>query len=265
MTLTTTTEHLLSKADLVLAEEIAFAWEDLEGQAMNICFKVFKACETRDERSNDAFLAAALPRLSKSKRKDVRYAGAEVARRRAALSRLDYGWTTLAEIHALPAEHKDWAYEEKRTRQEIRDYKRLLKQPNNASVTPQEAQAFNDMTDVVEQLLNENEQLRKQLNDSQHFPTPAPQHDPSISTPSNPQVLGSARLEVGDEAVDDFNRVHRLLDEVRAIEHKYFCKGIWRKQEWESLYGAHYAASATSNAQRNYKSGSESGPVIDIR
>lgn len=279
MTLTTTTEHHLSKADLALADEIAMGMEDVEGQMLNICYRVAKACDQRDDRFIQPFLDRALPSLNPGARRNVLLAGKErmrclkSARQRAQLASTEYGWTLLAEIHSLPESHKDWAYEEKRTREEIRQYKRSLK----TNVTPEQAeQKAKDYQEMYLAALgsvalyqSENQDLREQLtnlqsNDTQQVPTPLPQHDPATRAVSNPQKVGSARLEMGDEAVDDFNRVHQLLDEVSAIEGKYFCRDIWRRAEWESIYGAHYAASATSNAQRNYKSGSESGPVIDV-
>jgi hypothetical protein len=273
MTAITTTEHHLSKADLKLAEEIAFAMEDVEGQMMNICAKVYKACQAREEKSADAFLAIALPNLSRANRIKVRHAGSEVMRRRSKLGELEYGWSTLAEIHSLPESHKDWAYEEKRTRQEIRDYKKQLKGTND-SVTPDEAKEkvkdyqeyATELLGVISLLQSELHDLKQQqTNDTSQVFTPLPEHDSSISASPHPQKNGTARLEMGDEAVDDFNRVHRLLDEIDAIEGKYFCKGIWGKEEWASLYGAHVASSASSNAQRNYKHRPKQGSVIEVR
>ena len=91
MTAITTTEHHLSKKDLELADEIARGMEDVEGQMLNICYAVAKACNQRDELFIQPFLERALPTLKPSSRRNVLQAGRErmanlnSARRRAEL------------------------------------------------------------------------------------------------------------------------------------------------------------------------------------
>lgn len=276
MTAITTTEHHLSKKDIELADEIARGMEDVEGQMLNICYCVAKACNQREEQFIQPFLERALPSLKPSSRRNVLMAGRErmanlnSARQRASIA-AEYGWTTLAEIQPIPPEHKDWAYEEKRTRQEIRDYKKKLKGTND-SVTPDQAEEkvkdyqeyATELLGVISLLQSELHDLKQQSNDTSQVFTPLPQHDSSFPTSHRATEHYTPCVEMGEEALHDFNRVHQLLDEVSAIESKYYCTGLWNKDHWESIFGAHEGASAASNAQRNYKPGSKSGPVIDV-
>lgn len=139
-------------------------------------------------------------------------------------------------------------------------------QPKNDSVNADQLAAALEAIKTRDEYIQALEQaLESHLNDTRQVPTPLPEYDSPISASPDPEKYGTARLEMGDEAVDDFNRVHRLLDEISAIEGKYFCKGIWGPAEWKSIYGAHVATSASSNAQRNYKHRPKQDSVIEVR
>lgn len=254
----TTTEHHLTTADKRAAKKISQHYDEWEGKGLELCREVAEACDARWG-YKEQFLAEALPKVeSASSRNKILYAGLEANRRRRQIDGLKYGPTVLAEIYSLPESAKDWAYEEKRSREEIRDKKKQLKGTNDP-VTPKETEVFNDMTDVVEELLKENAELRQQLHDHNLSPQPLPQHDPLSRTTFDPSEHEPS-VQVGSKAHDDLKRVHELLSEINEIEGRYYCKGIWGPAEWGSLFGAHTIASASSSAQRNYKPRSQQDP-----
>ena len=156
----TTTEHRLSKKDKDLAAEIEALDSGLDKTMLTICLKTAEGCKGKGSKSQESFLAAALPKRARGTRSNILYAGEELLTRRRVIEELDYGWSSLTEIHSLPSGLKDWAYEEKRSVKEIRAKKKeptvtpeakADEQGKEEMMTEEEASVFNEMVDLIEE------------------------------------------------------------------------------------------------------------------
>lgn len=148
-------------------------------------------------------------------------------------------------------------------------------------VNPDEVKAFNDMTDVVEELLNENAALRAELNELKNTLTndndPVHQHTSRLATYGTGE--GSELDESTAPPIDfdwhpgvqmdseerrDCNRIGELFNEIGSIQRKYAFTGRLGPTEWCSIFGGLKRLAACADAQRRYRPGSESTAVIDV-
>ena len=195
---TQNTEVLLSTDDLREATRLKNWADEIVSDQKEWCLELAKQVEKRGARKQNPFLEAVMPESSRSQRFDLLKAGQELSRilsgRPDEIAEIPYGTTLLVDIACIPEEHRGWAYEEKRTREQIRAFKRELKQqetpkpPKPAQpqaivqtteetdeVNEREATAFNGMAEAMEQLLKElaeleaeNKNLKQQLLDIQN-------------------------------------------------------------------------------------------------
>lgn len=206
---TQNTEVLLSTDDLREATRLKNWADEIVSDQKEWCLELAKQVEKRGAQKQKPFLEAVMPEASTSQRKDLLMAGQELSRilagRPAESAEIPYGTSVLKDIACIPEEHRDWAYEEKRTREEIRAFKRELKQqetpepPTPAQpqaiaqtteetdeVNERQATAFNGMAEAMEQMLKElaeleaeNKNLKQQLLDIQNGNSDQQQQQPS--------------------------------------------------------------------------------------
>jgi hypothetical protein len=149
-------------------------------------------------------------------------------------------------------------------------------------VNPVEVKAFNDMTDVVEELLKENAALRAEnielRNTLKNDINSVHEHASRLADHGfgeRPELdEGDAQeidydwhpgIQVGSPEREDANRIGRLIDEIGSIQRQYAFTGIWGPHEWESIAGGLEGIAACAIAQRRFRPRSESGTVIDVR
>ena len=89
-----------------------------------------------------------------------------------------------------------------------------------------------------------------------------PEHDPYDLPPID--YDWHPGIQVGTKEREDANRIGRLLDEIGRIQVEYAFTGIWGPHEWESILAGCNRLAACAAAQRRFRPGSQSGPVIDI-
>ena len=139
--LTQTTAAAISTADRKLAYKFAERLEAIEKASVEFCMDLAEAVDSRIEGSQNSFLTFACPRIPIKTAKSMVVAGRETARAIAAgRPATFYGWATYEKIAQLPEEHKDWAYEEPRSKREIQAFKKSLKTPTQ----PTQSTTIND-------------------------------------------------------------------------------------------------------------------------
>ena len=205
----TQTTAALTDADLALAAEISSDYDKIECDMLQICIKVAKACDNRSDSSQNKFLAKALPKASKTARTAMVLAGRELVCRRTTLG---YGWTALAEIASLPEEHKSWAYEQQRTRQELRAFKKSLKTPTQPTTTP------------------------TTTNDLPHHPASTPQQQCVQADGWTDATVVTAEVVTMPDGEQDYQRAQELFAELFTLSKRNFKNG-WTELQWNELGG----------------------------
>ena len=245
--ITTTTAQDVELHDL--AAEIRQLDTKLDKIMLTICEKTALGCQRSNEKSVNAFLAKALPNRTRAVRFNILYAGQQILSRRRDVFELDYGWSVLVEINALPSEHLDWAYEEKRTQRQVKDKLKELKNPDDSQSSP--TQPLPEKSDestfiecnstspstasVVESSLRQSDgglPECSQVSDVYEGLVSCEEEqdvDPMDTRPYDP-----------NDASDKFDRIEQLIGDIEDIHRELFEGGLSEGQ-WQDLsqqYGA---------------------------
>lgn len=230
-----------------LAAEIRRLDKKLEQDMIIICEKTAIGCQRSGEKSIDAFLAKALPNRAKSTRKAILYAGQQVLARRLAIFELDYGWSALVEINALPPEHLDWAYEEKRTVKQVKDKLKELKNPDDShSSTTHPLPEKSDESIFIEcnsyspsttSVVDEPslQQSSRGVSFSEEVCSTQPQMDKDCPKPSDELVsMGTEASRVADADYEELKRLVRCIEAIHSRNLTTDGSGISQDQ-WRDL------------------------------
>lgn len=132
----------------------------------------------------------------------------------------------------------------------------------DADVIATQAAVIEDLKDQLADLrtsklstpTNSNDNNRPEFHDLQASQLHAGSDDGEDLASLHPESLDSY-LQVGSEACEDFNSVHRLLDEICRIQHRHAFGNSWGPGDWSSINGAIRSCAAVSDAQRRYRQG----------
>jgi len=138
----------LTKTELKAAKRCADMYDAAESMVVDLCQEIAQQCPQRGDESQNAWLKVALPKCDNhGNRTKYLHAGqvlVELVRRR---STFELPWTVAAELHPLLNEHPEWCFAKKRTRQEIRDFKRGLKLNSAAEAQALEPKVVQSQTE----------------------------------------------------------------------------------------------------------------------
>ena len=129
--MTLTQEVVLDQTDLKDTTVLRNRKDEIDSDIKEWCFDLARAVEKRGAQKRLPFLEAVMPQLGEDRRRRLLQVGQEISRisgrRRLKITDIPYGTSVLRDICSIPEEHRDWAYEQKRTQAEIRAYKKQLK------------------------------------------------------------------------------------------------------------------------------------------